>query len=165
MRMNNFTRYTPESPEFGPLALYLQDDKGRDWYASQDKFKKVYTLAINPRTGVIHCITQDVSALFPDGLTVVDIDELPPGCDISGDWVYSNGTVKKAEGANIRQTAELKNKLMNQATSRIQVLADAVDLGMATQKETAQLAQWREYRVLVSRIDTEASDITWPEIP
>ena len=166
MRMNNFTRYTPIEPAFGALALYLQDEKGRDWYAMQAKFTKKFKLAILPDTGVIRSITQDISALFPEGLTVVDIDILPEGCNISGDWVYSNGNIKKDAGADARAAIAQKDALMNQANNQILVLADAVDLSMASEEDKIALEAWRTYRVLLSRVDTTtAPAIDWPEAP
>ncbi|HIH5600363.1 TPA: tail fiber assembly protein [Serratia marcescens] len=166
MRMNNFTRYSPDEPAFGALALYLQDDKGRDWYSAQAKFTKKFKLAILPETGVIRSITQDISALFPAGLTVVDIDALPDGCNISGDWVYSNGNIKKDAGADARAAIAQKAALMNQASNQILVLTDAVDLDMASEEDKTALEAWRTYRVLLSRVDTGAAPaIDWPEAP
>ncbi|CAI1534333.1 tail fiber assembly protein [Serratia sp. PF2-63] len=166
MRMNNFTRYTPDKPAFGALALYLQDEKGRDWYSAQAKFTKKYKLAILPETGVIRSITQDVSALFPEGLTVVDIDTLPDGCNISGDWVYNNGSIRKDAAADVRAAIAQKGALMTQASNQILVLADAVDLGMASEEDKITLEAWRTYRVLLSRVDIAAAPvIDWPEAP
>ncbi|HDR2684757.1 tail fiber assembly protein [Enterobacter ludwigii] len=40
---------------------------------------------------------------------------------------------------------------------------DAVDAGIATEEETAALAEWKKYRVLLMRVDT--SDPEWPTPP
>lgn len=43
---------------------------------------------------------------------------------------------------------------------------DALDAGIATKDETAALAAWRKYRVLLMRVDTStAPHIEWPEVP
>ncbi|MCA6221902.1 tail fiber assembly protein [Photorhabdus sp. UCH-936] len=43
---------------------------------------------------------------------------------------------------------------------------DAVDLGIATQMEKAALIIWKEYRVMLNRIDiSQAPNIEWPEQP
>ncbi|MBO1928548.1 tail fiber assembly protein [Providencia rettgeri] len=43
---------------------------------------------------------------------------------------------------------------------------DAIDLGIATDKELMQLNAWKQYRVDLNRIDTSAApDIEWPEKP
>lgn len=45
----------------------------------------------------------------------------------------------------------------------IATLQDAVDLGMATDKEEKKLPEWRKYRVLLNRVDTTRPE--WPEPP
>ena len=59
-----------------------------------------------------------------------------------------------------------KSRLMQTANDAIAPLQDAVDLGMATEEETAALTEWKKYRVLMMRIDcSKAPDISWPEPP
>lgn len=59
-----------------------------------------------------------------------------------------------------------KNSLMTESTQQISVLQDAVDLGMATSEETAALPLWKQYRVLLSRVDANTDgDISWPQKP
>ncbi|WP_272662324.1 tail fiber assembly protein [Providencia sp. PROV111] len=58
-----------------------------------------------------------------------------------------------------------KQALLNEATAAIAPLQDAVDLGIATDEEREQLREWREYRVLINRIDTSIGvNIEWPEV-
>lgn len=58
-----------------------------------------------------------------------------------------------------------KAKLLNEATQQIGVLQDAVDLGMATDEEVLNLKSWKQYRVLLNRVDVNsASDIEWPNL-
>lgn len=60
----------------------------------------------------------------------------------------------------------LKSRLMSVATQAILPLQDAVDLEMATEKESTLLTEWKKYRVLLSRVDVNnAPDIEWPETP
>ncbi|MGM7774214.1 tail fiber assembly protein, partial [Yersinia enterocolitica] len=43
---------------------------------------------------------------------------------------------------------------------------DTVDDGSASEKEIADLAEWRKYRVALMRLDTsKAPDIEWPVAP
>ncbi|ECN9829095.1 tail fiber assembly protein, partial [Salmonella enterica subsp. enterica serovar Tennessee] len=53
--------------------------------------------------------------------------------------------------------------LLQMASGKIAPLQDAVDLGLATDEEKSQFAEWKKYRVLVNRVDT--SSPIWPEIP
>lgn len=55
---------------------------------------------------------------------------------------------------------------MEEASSRIAVLQDAVDLEMATDEESKALPLWKKYRVLLSRIDANtANTLNWPDKP
>ncbi|VEN40682.1 unnamed protein product [Callosobruchus maculatus] len=65
------------------------------------------------------------------------------------------------------QVAEVeKQRLLTGATIVIAPLQDAVDLGIATEKEISLLQEWKKYRVLINRIDSStAPDIDWPELP
>lgn len=64
-------------------------------------------------------------------------------------------------------SAEYKKKsAFNEASIAIAPLQDAIDLGIATDKELKQLNAWKQYRVDLNRIDTaNAPDIAWPEKP
>ncbi|WP_420489102.1 tail fiber assembly protein [Lelliottia amnigena] len=59
-----------------------------------------------------------------------------------------------------------KAQRLNDATIAIAPLQDAVDLGIATEDEIAQLNAWKNYRVEVNRVDTSAApNISWPIPP
>lgn len=64
----------------------------------------------------------------------------------------------------VAQAESKKLRLMQMANAEIAPLQDAVDLGIATTKETVALTEWKKYRVLLNRVDTsKAPDINWPE--
>ncbi|MEY0278604.1 tail fiber assembly protein [Providencia rettgeri] len=66
----------------------------------------------------------------------------------------------------IQQAKYEKQDRLQEASKIIAPLQDATDLGMATESEVAILNKWREYRVLLNRVDTSATlDIKWPEKP
>lgn len=68
--------------------------------------------------------------------------------------------------AKIQSNVAMKKMLMDDASQRIDVLQDAVDLDMATDEERTQLTTLKKYRVLLSRVDTsKAPDIEWPVSP
>lgn len=69
---------------------------------------------------------------------------------------------QEAISANIA----LKQVLMEEATGKIGVLQDAVDLDMATDEEAAALPLWKKYRVLLNRVDANTStELQLPEKP
>jgi hypothetical protein len=66
----------------------------------------------------------------------------------------------------IAQAEDEKIRLLALAASKMGPLQDAVDLGIATEKETALLLAWKKFRVLLNRINPEdVPDIVWPEVP
>ncbi|HHH1650936.1 TPA: tail fiber assembly protein [Yersinia enterocolitica] len=58
-----------------------------------------------------------------------------------------------------------KSQLKAVADSAIEWRQDAVDDGSASDREIADLATWRKYRVALMRVDTSAPNIEWPIIP
>ncbi|EHP1507556.1 tail fiber assembly protein [Salmonella enterica] len=68
--------------------------------------------------------------------------------------------------ARLREAEGTKSRLLQMASEKIAPLQDAVDLGLATDDEKAQLDEWKKYRVLVNRVDTStAPKIDWPKKP
>lgn len=57
----------------------------------------------------------------------------------------------------------IKNSLRVNADAEISWRQDAVDAGIATEEETAALAEWKKYRVLLMRVDTAKP--VWPTLP
>ncbi|EHI1800100.1 TPA: tail fiber assembly protein [Salmonella enterica subsp. enterica] len=62
--------------------------------------------------------------------------------------------------ARLHEAEGTKSRLLQMASGKIAPLQDAVDLGIATDDEKAQLDEWKKYRVLVNRVDTSNPD--WP---
>lgn len=63
------------------------------------------------------------------------------------------------------QAEDERKRLLTLAAEKIAPLQDAADLDMASDEERAALTAWRKYRVLLNRVDTSATEITWPEVP
>ncbi|MBJ2706698.1 tail fiber assembly protein [Salmonella enterica subsp. enterica serovar Newport] len=76
--------------------------------------------------------------------------------------VWVNDEAAEA-AARLREAEGTKNRLLQIASEKIAPLQDAVDLGIATDDEKAQLHEWKKYRVLVNRVDT--TNLVWPEQP
>lgn len=79
------------------------------------------------------------------------------------EWVIDS-EAKHAD--EVAATEQKKTNLMAAAQVAIYPLQDAVDLGIATDEESAMLLAWKKYRVLLMRVDTsKAPDIEWPPQP
>jgi len=110
---------------------------------------------------------------FGDGVTTAI---LPDGVGVEEGYTYSNGEFTApplteeqiAAEAELEKTrnSQMKQYLMNEASEKVSIYQDAVDLDIATDAEKAALPLWKNYRVLLNRVDAEATgEIQWPDLP
>lgn len=79
------------------------------------------------------------------------------------EWVLDT---EKQHQFYVEQASTEKAQLISEATSTIAYLQDAVDAEIATEEEQKALAEWKKYRVLLNRIDTNnVPDVNWPTKP
>ncbi|HBM2815722.1 TPA: tail fiber assembly protein [Enterobacter hormaechei subsp. xiangfangensis] len=79
-----------------------------------------------------------------------------------GNWVLDVEAIKEMNGLIL---GERKRAEMAYASEQIAILADAIDLDMATNDETAFYNELRRFRIQLSRIDPHNPPEVWPEIP
>ena len=143
----------PEIPS-GMLARRLPDDSGWElvadtlgvWYDATGSQVRIDSLDV------------DVSALTR---------EVPPdntSMRVNGAWVPD--PAKVAAAAKVSADAAVAAG-MAEAARQIAVLQDAVDLGMVTDAEAQAYTDWRRYRVLLSRVESDPAypDVTLPQQP
>lgn len=92
----------------------------------------------------------------PEGKTLGAIDGRPAWVDLppsTHEELIASANAKKSQ-------------LKSVADSEIEWQQDAVNDGSASDREIADLAAWRKYRVALMRVDiSKASDIEWPDMP
>lgn len=101
---------------------------------------------------------EEYSALFPapPGKFIDTLDGRPQ-------WVDMPPPSKEQMIAVAENARSAKRSV---ADNEISWRQDAVDTGIATEEETADLTAWKKYRVLLMRIDTsKAPNIEWPTPP
>lgn len=128
---------------------------------------KTYARIEEQRVAEIVSLSVKPEKLYHPSLIWVDITALAEQPDVN--YLYSDGVftapVIEAEDVVFLASSRLAAE-MDDANRTIAPLQDAVDISMATDEETARLAEWKKYRVMLSRIDvTAAPDIDWPEKP
>lgn len=89
MELKNISRYYPDEMPYGDGVQYFQSEDGLDFYESWDKFTKKYKLCVEPNTGIIRSVAEDVSILYPPGFTIVETDTLPDGFNVYGEWLWN----------------------------------------------------------------------------
>ena len=75
-------------------------------------------------------------------------------------WVISDTEREQAAKADAEN---MRAALRSTADAEISWRQDAVDAGIATDEETAALVEWKQYRVLLMRVDTAKP--VWPTPP
>lgn len=128
---------------------------------------KTYARIENQHVAEIVALNVKPEKLYHPSLVWVDITALPEQPDIN--YRYSEGVftapVTDAENAALIASSRLAGET-DEASRVIAPLQDAVDISIATDAEIARLAEWKRYRVELSRIDTsKAPDIEWPVRP
>lgn len=171
INLKNFQPYTPEEPPFAG-AMYLKAETGEDWYDCQKTFAEDTLKIAYNGDGVIVSASKDVSAMFPSGLSVAEVDATTVtdlDALISGGWAYADGKITAVVPTHAQLVATAsaqKTLLMSQCTDKIAPLQDAVDLEIATDDEKAQLTAWKNYRALLNRVDTSTvPSVSWPAMP
>jgi hypothetical protein len=110
---------------------------------------------------------------FDEGVAAIEVKD---GAVAAPGYSYINGVFKapaptkeeieQAALAKVSSNIMQKKYLLDEASQRVSILQDAVDLEMATDEEAAALPLWKKYRVLLSRIDANTSeDVNWPKAP
>lgn len=128
---------------------------------------KTYARIEDQRVAEIVSLNVKPEKLYHPSLVWVDITTLPEQPEVN--YRYSDGVfiapVTDAENAVLIAISRLAAE-MDEANRTIAPLQDAVDISIATDTEIARLAEWKRYRVALSRIDTnEATGIEWPVRP
>ncbi|WP_242672741.1 tail fiber assembly protein [Citrobacter braakii] len=81
-------------------------------------------------------------------------------------WEMSAEAKQQQKDDAAAAATQKKSVLRSAADAEISWRQDAVDEGIATDEETAALAEWKKYRVLLMRVDvSKAPDIEWPPQP
>jgi len=128
---------------------------------------KTYARIENQHVAEIVALNVKPEKLYHPSLVWVDITALPEQPDIN--YRYSDGVFTApetdAENAALIASSRLAAE-MDEANRTIAPLQDAVDISIATDAEITRLAEWKRYRVELSRIDIDKAMHTgWPEKP
>ncbi|MGC0833778.1 tail fiber assembly protein [Pantoea agglomerans] len=128
---------------------------------------KTYARIENQRVAEIVALNVKPEKLYHPSLVWVDITALPEQPDAN--YQYRDGVfsapVTETGNAALIASSRLATET-DEANRVIAPLQDAVDISIATDADIARLAEWKRYRVALSRIDiNKALDSEWPERP
>ncbi|WP_337029750.1 tail fiber assembly protein [Pantoea agglomerans] len=128
---------------------------------------KSYARIENQRVAEIVALNVKPEKLYHPSLVWVDITALPEQPDAN--YQYRDGVfsapVTETENAALIASSRLAAET-DEANRVIAPLQDAVDISIATDEEITRLAEWKRYRVALSRLDpSNALGIEWPKKP
>uniref|UniRef100_UPI003984A1A6 tail fiber assembly protein n=1 Tax=Escherichia coli TaxID=562 RepID=UPI003984A1A6 len=102
MHLKNITAGNPKTKEQYQLTKqfnikWLYSEDGKNWYEEQKNFQPDTLKMVYDHNGVIICIEKDVSAINPEGASVVELPDITANrrADISGRWMFKDGVVVK----------------------------------------------------------------------
>ena len=149
--------------EQGKVAVF----NGTEWVLQPDFRKAALWLA----NGSPYEVGSDAAGCIFHGIGMLPVwitSTPPPDKFMQWDgaaWVLD----KAAELADATERAEVElGKRRLQADHVIIPLQDAVELGMASKSDEEMLAEWKRYRVMLSRIQAQSGyplKIDWPAAP
>lgn len=150
-------------------VFYFEDDRGRDWYTLRDNSWTGETafIAVTP-DGFITTGARNPNFLtLTEGVSVYEINAEDYRDDIGVNaYRYEKGKIVQLTRSESEIAGVRKAELLAQAAAAMAPLQDATDLGIATDAEISLLAEWKKYRVGLSRIDvTQTDGIEWPQPP
>ncbi|CAM4107551.1 hypothetical protein BZK40_21005 [Citrobacter portucalensis] len=170
-RFGKFIPYTPDTTDRpkiidGQNVMFLQDDKGNDWYDVVDLFNESTTLKIGyDDDGRVRTFTTNIHALFPVNLSVVELPATKANLRVTlgDDWFYQDGKLQQIRDYLADAETE-RNSRMSEATARINWLEDAQKDGDISADEEQELTELRAYRTALRRLDlSTAPKINWPD--
>ncbi|HBU6539465.1 TPA: tail fiber assembly protein [Citrobacter freundii] len=174
--MQSFGKFTPYTPDTtdrpkiidGQNVLFLQDDKGNDWYDVIKLFDESKTLKIGyDDDGRVRTFTTNIHAFFPVNMSVAELPATKANLRVTlgDDWFYKDGKLQQIRNHLADAEAE-RDSRMDEVTTRIDWLEDAQKDGDISSDEETELATLRAYRTALRRLDlSTAPDINWPEVP
>ncbi|EDQ7344361.1 tail fiber assembly protein [Salmonella enterica subsp. enterica serovar Plymouth] len=171
MELKNVNRYIPDDPDYDSNFLYFRSEDGKDFYESLSKFTKKYKLCIDSEN-IIRSVSEDVSRLYPAGFSVVEVNKLPAGFNIYGDWKYSNGAVVAVPVDYQAKAKTIRHKLLTDANNTIVDWRTELALGDISDDDKASLTKWMAYIRALKTLDlSDVKDeatftaIRWPALP
>ncbi len=148
---------------------YLRSEDNKDWYMSQNLFSPDTLKISYDAQSVIRAASVDVSMLpGPVNQSVTEIlcQDVPQGFAPDGKWKLHEGVIIPLPIDYALAAEKEKTSRNEEANKSIALLQDAVDLAIATEEEASQLIAWKNYRILLNRVNISlAPDIDWPIPP
>lgn len=151
-------------------VIWLWSEDGKNWYEEQKNFQENTIKLAYTAEGIIVAIDKDVSAINPEGLSVVELPDITANrrADISGNWMFKDGAVIKrtyTEEEQRQQAENEKQSLLQLVRDKTQLWDSQLRLGIISDENKLKLTEWMLYAQKVESTDTSCLPVTFPEQP
>ncbi|EFI7371963.1 TPA: tail fiber assembly protein [Escherichia coli] len=151
-------------------VIWLWSEDGKNWYEEQKNFQEKTIKLAYTAEGIIVAIDKDVSAINPEGLSVVELPDITANrrADISGNWMFKDGAVIKrtyTEEEQRQQAENEKQSLLQLVRDKTQLWDSQLRLGIISDENKQKLTEWMLYAQKVESTDTSSLPVTFPEQP
>lgn len=172
LTLKNLSPYVPEYKELiMPDALFLQTDEGLDWYYYLLKFSDNTVKVAYDSNSVVRFIEKEAAAIWPDNLSVTEIDlsNVHPDADVSGNWTF-DGVAVVPRTYNAKEKLKLAQDkcdgLISSARLHMNEWQNDLMLGTINDEDKNRLSAWNGYVKKLKGLDLSLIDeIQWPEAP
>lgn len=151
-------------------VIWLWSEDGKNWYEEQKNFQEDTIKLAYTAEGIIVAIDKDVSAINPEGLSVVELPDITANrrADISGNWMFKDSAVIKrtyTEEEQRQQAENEKQSLLQLVRDKTQLWDSQLRLGIISDENKQKLTEWMLYAQKVESTDTSSLPVTFPEQP
>ncbi|HCP6281500.1 TPA: tail fiber assembly protein [Escherichia coli] len=151
-------------------VIWLWSEDGKNWYEEVKNFQEDTIKLAYTAEGVIVAIDKDVSAINPEGLSVVELPDITANrrADISGNWMFKDGAAIKrtyTEEEQRQQAENEKQSLLQLVRDKTQLWDSQLRLGIISDENKQKLTEWMLYAQKVESTDTSSLPVTFPEQP
>lgn len=175
MHLKNIKPGNPKTKEQYLLTknsgvVWLWSEDGKNWYEEQKNFQEDTIKLAYTAEGIIVAIDKDVSAINPEGLSVVELPDITANrrADISGNWMFKDGAVIKrtyTEEEQRQQAENEKQSLLQLVRDKTQLWDSQLRLGIISDENKQKLTEWMLFAQKVESTDTSSLPVTFPEQP
>ncbi|EEZ4525787.1 tail fiber assembly protein [Escherichia coli] len=173
--LKNITAGNPKTVEQYQLTknfdvIWLWSEDGKNWYEELKNFQENTIKLAYTVEGIIVAIDKDVSAINPEGLSVVEVPDITANrrADISGKWMFKDGVVIKrtyTEEEQRQQAENEKQSLLQLVRDKTQLWDSQLRLGIISDENKQKLTEWMLFAQKVESTDTSSLPVTFPEQP
>ncbi len=190
MKFSEFTTYTPEPAVITDESTDAQKEEAHllssllerniaftrcannvCWYEAQKHFAE-HTVKLMVCAGDrIWALDKDASKLWPDGYSVIEVDEnlVPVDIEPNGEWAFKNGVIAPRALPQEEITERFnkqRDRLLNEARAVITEWQAELSLDILPENEKALLVRWLSYiRALKGMEPGPVDSAAWPEVP